>query len=243
MKTIALYSIKGGVGKTAGCVNLAHLASLQNKKVLIIDLDPQGSTSFYLRIKPHKKFSSEKFLGGDSSKFIRGTDYENLDLLPADFSFRYFDLELDKFKKSTERLKKQLNQFVGEYDLVFLDCPPNITLLSENIFNVADIVLLPLVPTPLSEHAFNMLIKFFDQQGIKKKKLKVYYSMFEKRKKLHLETVKKFMGNKYFLNNFIPYLAEIEYMGSYREPVTAKKINSRGSKHFIQLWDEVNKLI
>ncbi|WP_419661135.1 putative cobyrinic acid ac-diamide synthase [Desulfosarcina variabilis str. Montpellier] len=95
MKSIALYSIKGGVGKTAACVNLAHLAARKRGPTLLCDLDPQGASTFYYRIQPKRKYNSRKFLKGGKKidKAIRGTDFENLDLLPADLSYSNLDID------------------------------------------------------------------------------------------------------------------------------------------------------
>ncbi len=140
MQIIALYNIKGGVGKTAAAVNLAYLASLNGARTLLCDLDPQGSASFYLRIRPSKKFGRKKLIKGGKhiQQNIKGTDYENLDFLPSALSYRNLDIALDNLKRSQKRLKETLQPLKKEYDFLFLDCPPNITLVSENIFHAAD---------------------------------------------------------------------------------------------------------
>ena len=152
MKTVALYSIKGGVGKTATCVNLAFLAASESHPALVCDLDPQGSASYYFRIKPKPKYNSRKFLKGGKriDKNIRGTDFDFLDLLPADFSYRNLDILLNKFKDTRTCLKNAFDTLENQYAYVLLDCPPNITLVSENIFEAADIILVPIIPTTLS---------------------------------------------------------------------------------------------
>lgn len=221
MKVFALYSIKGGVGKTATCVNLASLASKKNK-TLLIDLDPQASASFYFRIRAEKKFSEKKFLKGGKAiqKNIKATDYENLDLLPADMSYRNLDLQLDDLKKSDKRLKTLLQDFKDEYNYVFLDCPPNLTLLSENIFNASDKVLIPIIPTTLSVRTYEQVLGFFKQEGLGKKKLTPFYSMVEKRKKLHNEVMKQFSASyKNTLPHSIAASADIEKMGIHQTPV------------------------
>ncbi|MCL2459132.1 MAG: AAA family ATPase, partial [Desulfobulbus sp.] len=136
MSIFAVYSIKGGVGKTATAVNLAYLSAQQNGKTLLMDMDPQGSASYYFRIRPPKKFGAQKLLKGGKhiEENIKGTDYPGLDMLPADFSYRTIDLALDECKKSHKRLSKVLAPLEDEYDRIILDCPPNLTLLSENIF-------------------------------------------------------------------------------------------------------------
>ena len=107
MYIFSFYSMKGGVGKTATAVNIAYLASSEGARTLICDLDPQGASSYYFRIKASKKFSANKFLKGGKNiyKNIRGTDYSNLDLLPSKLSFRNLDLDLNDKKKSKSQLK------------------------------------------------------------------------------------------------------------------------------------------
>ena len=148
MSIFAVYTIKGGVGKTAASVNLAYLSSRQGR-TLLCDMDPQGSASYYFRIRPGSKFSGKKLLKGGHhiEDNIKATDFDGLDMLPADFSYRNIDIALDDCKKSHHRLAKVLRPLEEEYERIFLDCPPNITLLSENIFHAADHILVPVIPT------------------------------------------------------------------------------------------------
>ncbi|MCK5382161.1 MAG: AAA family ATPase, partial [Gammaproteobacteria bacterium] len=110
LKVIATYNIKGGVGKTATAVNLAWLAAREGAPTLVWDLDPQGAASYYFRIKPRIKGGGKRLVQGkrDLDDFIRGTDYELLDLLPADFSYRNMDLFLEQAKNPVRQLHKLL---------------------------------------------------------------------------------------------------------------------------------------
>ncbi len=173
----ACYNIKGGVGKTAATVNLAYLSAVSGKQTLICDLDPQGSTTFYFRIRPGKKHSKKSLLEGGKKidKNIRETDFENLHLLPADLSYRNLDLSLDDEKKSKKRLKSVLKPYQSMYDAVFLDCPPNITLLSENIFWAADCIIVPVIPTTLSHLTFGKLLEFFEVKKLESKKITAFF--------------------------------------------------------------------
>ena len=150
MNILASYNIKGGVGKTAAAVNLAFLCAAENYRTLVWDLDPQGAASYYFRIKPKVKSGAKGLLQRkhELSEVIKATDYENLDLIPADFSYRNMDLYLEDMKKPTRRLRKLLKNLANEYDYVFLDCPPSISLVSENVFTAADALIIPTIPTP-----------------------------------------------------------------------------------------------
>ena len=185
MKILAVYSIKGGVGKTASAVNLAYVAANNGYRTLVWDLDPQGASSYYFRIKPKVKGGSKELIAGkqDLDGLIKGTDFENLDLLPADFSFRNLDLLLDEKKKPTKQLKKLLIPLADDYDFIFLDCPPSISLLSEAIFEAADALLSPIIPSTLSIRTLDQLQAVIVDKELDSLTLIPFFSMFDKRKK------------------------------------------------------------
>ncbi|RMC32473.1 ParA family protein [Paracoccus alkanivorans] len=243
MKTIACYSNKGGVGKTATSVNLAHSLASAGYRVLLCDLDPQGASGFYLRVKPSRKLKEDRFFR-DVKRFtgaIRGSDYDNLDILPANMTFREFDIFLSRMKNSRSRLKKALKAGGGDYDIILLDCPPNISILSENVFRAADLVLVPVIPTTLSERTFEQLLDFFRQRNLKHKKVMGFFSMVQATKKLHGDTMTRMLGAypKRFLAAAIPFAADIEKMGIHRAPV-AEFTGKRGAgKAYDALWREL----
>ena len=242
MKIIALYSIKGGVGKTAACVNLAYLAASRHVPTLLCDLDPQGSSTFYFRIQPKPKYNSRKFLKGGKrlDRAIRGTDFEGLDLLPADLSYRNLDILLNGFSKSRRRLQLLLKELKGRYEYIFLDCPPNLTLVSENVFEAADVILVPLIPTTLSMMTYGKLIRFFEDAGLATSKLHPFLSMVEPRKQMHRQTVKEIIAAKLNpLNAYIPYSADVEKMGFFRAPLTYYRPSALAALAFAKLWKEV----
>ncbi|MCX6179573.1 MAG: ParA family protein [Chlorobiales bacterium] len=241
MKTISLYSIKGGVGKTATAVNLSYLSSLISPPTLICDLDPQGASSYYFRITASKKYNSDKFLKGNKIySNIKATDFENLDLLPSDFSYRNLDIELSEEKKPKKKLKKNLEELSDDYRLVFFDCPPNLTLLSESVFAASDIILVPMIPTTLSIRTYIQLKDFFEANNLDSSKIRPFFNMVEKRKKLHRDIIHEFRNTPGFLSQTIPYNSEVEKMGIYRAPLNAVLPNSPAAKAYRNLWKELS---
>ncbi len=242
MKVLALYSIKGGVGKTSSAVNLAFLAARSGFKTLVWDLDPQGASSFYFRIKPKVKGGSKDLIAGkhELDDLIKGTDFDNLDLLPSDFSFRNFDLVLDDKKKPTQQLKKCLKPLADEYDFVFLDCPPNISLLSEAVFATADILLSPIIPTTLSLRTLEQLKKFIKDNDLKKLVLMPFFSMADRRKKMHRDIMEHLKDSHAdMLTAAIPYASDIERMGLERMPLPAYVKKSPSTLAYQALWQEI----
>ncbi len=242
MTILALYSNKGGVGKTAAAVNLAYLAAAQGKRTLICDLDPQGAATFYFRVKPKLKVGVKKYIVGGSAleKSIKGTDFDNLDLLPAAFSLRRLDIAINDMKRARQRLKKMLSPLAKTYDLIVLDSPPTINLVAENIFVAADAILVPVIPTTLSMRAFEQLRGFFKKEAYSQKKLFAFFSMVDRRKNMHRET-ELAMRDTYrrMLDTPIPYLSLVERMGDERQPIPAFAPRSTAAQAYVNLWNEL----
>jgi chromosome partitioning protein len=244
VKVLATYNIKGGVGKTATSVNLAYLAAREGAPTLVWDLDPQGAASFYFRIKPRIKGGGKRLVKGKSEleNCIRGTDYEDLDLLPADFSYRNMDLFLEQAKKPALQLHKLLEPLAGEYDYVFLDCPPSISLVSENVFHAADAVLVPTIPTPLSLRTYRQIRKFLAAQDLTSLKVLPFFAMVDRRKHLHREIVDyppDYMTG--LLGTAIPYTSEVERMGVFRAPLGSFAGRSWAAQCYESLWADVKR--
>lgn len=241
MTILALYSNKGGVGKTAAAVNLAYIAANSGHSTLICDIDPQSSTTFYFRVKPKLKRRARGFLKPSThiDRSIKGTDFENLDLLPADFTHRNLAVKFDSLRRRKHRLEIILKKYRKEYEWIFLDCPPTINILAENIFNAADYILSPLIPTTLSLRTHEQLLAFLKSKKQANKNVYAFLSMVDNNKQTHRDMI-PLMSNmlKRLLKNPIPYLPLIDQMGIYRKPVTAHAPGSQASIVYEKLWQE-----
>jgi chromosome partitioning protein len=242
MKILATYNIKGGVGKTSTAVNISHLAARDGLRVLLWDLDAQGAASFLLRVRPRVKGGGAALIRGrrDLDAAIKGTDFEGLDLLPADFTYRKLDLILDASKKPTQRLARLLRPLGAEYDLIVLDCPPSISLLSESVLHAADILLVPLIPTTLSVRTLDQLTDFIAGFDGHRPKVLAFCSMIDRRKRLHREIAERLPAERPDVaRTIIPALSLIERMSLERAPVTAFAPRSAAARQYAALWAEV----
>lgn len=242
MKVLACYSMKGGVGKTATAVNMAWFASQAGLKTLLVDMDPQGASSFYFRVKAKKKDWNQRFFETYKNllSHIKGSDYKNLDVLPAHLSFRHFDVNLSNMSKAQQRLAKILKGFKKEYDLVILDCPPTISMLSENVFRAADVILVPVIPTTLSERTLAQVESFFNDNKLPAKRLVPFLSMMQRQKHMHSDAAGRLKKQyKRLLKSRIPFSADIEKMGEHRAPVGEFAKNRPAFISYRNLWNEV----
>ena len=242
MKILATYNIKGGVGKTATAVNMGYLAARDGMRVLLWDLDPQGAASFLLRVRPRVKGGGAALIKGvrDLDDAIKGTDFERLDLLPADFTYRNLDLILDATKKPTQRLARLLRPLRAEYDLIVLDCPPSISLLSESVLHAADTLLVPLIPTTLSVRTLDQLSGFISGFDGHRPTLLAFCSMIDRRKRLHREIAERLPAERSDVAvTVIPALSLIERMSVERAPVAAFAPRSTAARQYAALWAEL----
>lgn len=241
MQLLAVYNLKGGVGKTATAVNLAYLSARDGYRTLLWDLDPQGAASFYFRIKPRIDGKLRHLIRGKITPeaLVKGTDFERLDLLPADFSYRHMDLVLNETGKPERRLGRLLRPLAPQYDHLVLDCPPGISLVSESIFGVAGLLLVPLLPTPLSLRTFTQLRQYLKHQPFPDLSVLAFFTMVDRRKRLHREVCTAFLDRDDFLKTTIPYASVVERMGVEQAPLPHYAPRTEAAQAYEALWAEL----
>ena len=242
MKVLATYSIKGGVGKTTSAVNLAREAAVGGSRVLVWDLDPQGAATYFFRIRAKVKGGTERLVGakGELAPHVRASDIPGVHVVPADFSLRHLDLQLDAAKRPTQRLASLLAGVGDRYDVAILDCPPSISLASESVFGAAHALLVPVIPTTLSSRTLHQLSEFLAGSQCPPAVLP-FFSMVDGRKRLHREVMETLRVEwPAVLTTAIPNASVVERMGPERAPVGAFAPSSAAAAAFVRLWAEVS---
>jgi cellulose biosynthesis protein BcsQ len=243
MEIIAIYNLKGGVGKTTTAVNLAYRSAREGWPTLLWDLDPQGAATFLLRREAHVEGGAKELIRGDvdPSELIVATDYPNLDLLPADFSYRRMDVHLHQRKNSAKRLFKLMRPLKQRHACLMLDCAPGISLVSENIMHAADALVVPLLPSPLSVQTLEQLLDFVARKKWADLKVLPFFSMVDRRKRLHKETTAKLRKRfPLILSTEVPYGSEFERITLRRAPIEAYAPRSAAAEVYRALWREID---
>jgi len=238
VKTVAVFSVKGGVGKTAIAVNLAHAAATQSaRRTLLWDLDAQGAATYVLKLAPKGGAAVRKLFAKDSELdgAIQSSAWPGLDLLAADKSLRGLEGLLAADDKG-KRLRKMLKEIERDYDRVIIDCPPGLGALADQIFRAVDLVVVPMLPSPLSVRATEQLIDHVARNHDGQPPVLPVFSMVDRRRALHRTLVDASPGQP-----AIPYASAVEAMAVHRSPIAARTPSAPAARAFAALWAEVER--
>lgn len=239
MATVAVYNIKGGVGKTSIAVNMAWSAATRSaRRTLLWDLDAQGAASFLLGHDGgnRAKSAADIFAGEAKAKtLIEPTAYHNLDLLPADASLATLDRLLHDLGKK-KRLAKLVEDLGRDYDLIVLDCPPGLGDLGEQLVRAADLVVVPVVPSELSRRTLVAVEDFVNAREARTVPLLPVHAMVDRRRKLHRDAVE---GRDW---PSVPMASAVEQMAERRAPIGTFAGRTAAGQAFDALWQRVARL-
>lgn len=237
MKVVAVYNLKGGVGKTTLAVNMAWCAaSLSARRTLLWDLDPQAAATFLLGAEPTAEKARSVFAKDiPPTRVIRRTETDRLSILPADRSLRSLDQFLFSLGKR-KRLAKLLEGLSTDFDRVILDCPPGLTETSEQVMRAADVILIPVIPSPLARRAFEEAVSHLQAHHAGQAAILPVFSMADRRRALHKAALEDKPAWP-----VIPMASIVEQMGSRRKPVGAYAASSEAASAFANLWRAVER--
>ncbi len=239
--TIALASIKGGVGKTTSTVNLAAAAARTGRSVLVWDLDPQGAATWSLGVGQRVPGGGRQLVSGvDLDRAVASSIEPGIDVLPADFSLRYLDLELESAGRPRRRLRRIVGDLTERYDTVLIDCPPGITLVIESVLHTADAVAVPVVPASLAMRTVGQLKSYVAaEKKLRRTPVLPFLSMIDRRRSTHRQLLEDLAGRDDLLPTAIPLSVDVERLGLERRPVASYAPRAKAVEAYRSLWSDL----
>lgn len=247
-KIIAFANQKGGVGKTTSAVNIAASVGILGKKVLLIDLDPQGNTTSGVGInKKNLKATSYELLINETTadKAVIQTEFKNLSVIPSNISLAGAEFDLYQLDNREYRLKDQLNQIKDNYDYIFIDCPPSLGMITVNALAAADAVIIPMQCEYYALEGLSQLMltirKIKQLYNPKLEICGILITMFNGRLILTMQVIselKKYYSDKLFKTP-VSRNVRLSEAPSFGTPVYYHDKSSKGSKEYLDVAKEL----
>ena len=241
MRVVAVAGAKGGVGKTAAAVNLSMISAAPRVPDAAVGPRSPGRGHALLPGAGEGEGRGEHGCSAakrDLEAYVRRTDYENLDLLPADPSFRVVDTILGTRRWPERVLRKLVRSLEGKYDVVILDCAPGLGVVTESVVMASDLVLAPIIPAPLAVRSLDQLQEFVttSRDGLP---LLAFVSMLDERKVLHRQVLDQIRADGRFSLAAVPLSSSVERMGMEQIPAVLASPNNLSAVAYRRLWAEV----
>lgn len=247
-KIIAITNQKGGVGKTTTAINLSAAMAEKGKKVLVVDIDPQGNTTSGLGIEKNELENTvyELMLGECSiNECMIENVFENLSIIPTNVNLAAAEIELIDEDHKEYKLKNELDYVKDKFDYIFIDCPPSLSMLTVNAMTASNTVL---VPIQCEYYALEGLSQLIHSVNLVKRKLNpeldmegVVFTMYDSRTNLSaqvVENVKEVLEHKIF-DTLIPRNIRLAEAPSYGMPITQYDPKSTGAESYLKLAEEI----